>query len=138
MRKEVEWSGQIEYLGMQSAEYPSCTILSNPALNPKTSIILYKLHIRPIPPPPLHSSNIQSLVKVQNRCLRLVLHVLRRTTLAALKSLVDGEDMQEFLDKLKRGFFKKTLATLHFLLLYCSAYSTHDQTILFDFPLFYP
>ncbi|GJQ77132.1 hypothetical protein Trydic_g23699 [Trypoxylus dichotomus] len=81
-------------------------LLSNPALHPKTGIMLYKLHIRSILIYASHSwlttapSHIQSLVRVQNRCLRLVLHVLCRTALAALKALSDRVDLQEFINKL--------------------------------------
>ncbi|GJQ73252.1 hypothetical protein Trydic_g13627 [Trypoxylus dichotomus] len=103
-RTEVEWSRQIEYLGMIlhkrlsfsghlkrarrraigriSQLYP---LLSNPVLNPKTGIML----------------RVQSL--------RLLLYVPRTTALAALKVLAEGEDLQEFLDKLNRGFFEKIL-----------------------------
>ncbi|GJQ72963.1 hypothetical protein Trydic_g1604 [Trypoxylus dichotomus] len=56
-------------------------------------------------------SHIQILVRVQNRCLWLVFHVPRRTAVVALKALTGGEDLQEFLDELNRGFFEKTLAS---------------------------
>ncbi|GJQ72605.1 hypothetical protein Trydic_g1270 [Trypoxylus dichotomus] len=79
-------------------------------------MMLYQLHIRPILTYASPSwvttapSHIQSLVSVQNHCLRLVLHVPRKTALAALQALADGEDLQEFLDELNRSFFEKTLA----------------------------
>ncbi|GJQ86981.1 hypothetical protein Trydic_g13322, partial [Trypoxylus dichotomus] len=47
-------------------------------------------------------SHIQFLVKVQNRCLRIVLHVPRIVALAALKALSE-EDLEKFLKKLNKG-----------------------------------
>ncbi|GJQ71416.1 hypothetical protein Trydic_g11142 [Trypoxylus dichotomus] len=109
-------------------------LLSYPHLNPKMGIMLYKLHIRPIliyaGPSWVTAipSHIQSLVRVQNRCLRIVLHAPSRTILAALKALTDGEDLQEFLDKLNSGFFEKTLASENPALQTATARRTYGAT----------
>ncbi|GJQ70086.1 hypothetical protein Trydic_g22562 [Trypoxylus dichotomus] len=57
-------------------------LLSNPAPNPKMDIMLYKLHIRPILA--YASPHGPSLAR---------------------------DDLKEFLDKLNRGIFEKTLAS---------------------------
>ncbi|GJQ83940.1 hypothetical protein Trydic_g8679 [Trypoxylus dichotomus] len=57
-----------------------------------------------------HSGN-QPHPIARESCLRLVLHVPPTTALAALNALTYEEDLQEFLDKLNRGFIEKTLAS---------------------------
>ncbi|GJQ72627.1 hypothetical protein Trydic_g1290 [Trypoxylus dichotomus] len=78
-------------------------------------MMLYKLHIRPLLTYASPSwvtaalSYIQPLVKVQHRCLLLVLHVIRITALAAPKALADGDELQQLTNC--RGFFEKTVAS---------------------------
>ncbi|GJQ87523.1 hypothetical protein Trydic_g10809 [Trypoxylus dichotomus] len=87
-------------------------------------IMLYNLHIRPIltyasPLWVIETPRyIQTLVRVQNRCLRLVL---------ALKALSDG-DLQQFLVKLNRGFFAKTLASENLALKTATTQKTYGAT----------
>ncbi|GJQ70065.1 hypothetical protein Trydic_g22544 [Trypoxylus dichotomus] len=56
-------------------------------------------------------SHSQFLVRVRNRCLRIVFHVPRRMTSSTLKVLFDGENLEEFPHNLDKNLFKKTLAS---------------------------
>ncbi|GJQ66725.1 hypothetical protein Trydic_g4670 [Trypoxylus dichotomus] len=110
-RAEVKWSGQIKYLSMilnkrltfsehlKRARTRTIGRISQLSTHsPHPDLRQGSRHhpaCQPIPP--------------QSTKLRLVLQVPRRTALAALKVLADGENLQEFLNKLKRGFFEKTL-----------------------------
>ncbi|GJQ73717.1 hypothetical protein Trydic_g14051 [Trypoxylus dichotomus] len=76
------------------------TLLSNPAFNPKTGIILYKLHICSI-------LTYASPSRVMATCQP---HP-NPPALAALKALAGGEYLQEFLDKPNSEFFEKTLSS---------------------------
>ncbi|GJQ77137.1 hypothetical protein Trydic_g23704 [Trypoxylus dichotomus] len=71
-------------------------IVSNPKLNPKTNIMLYRIHIH------LRCAT-NPLRKCKSRWLRLTLQVPHTFTLAVLGALSSEED----LNTPKRQFFKK-------------------------------
>ncbi|GJQ81483.1 hypothetical protein Trydic_g14638 [Trypoxylus dichotomus] len=93
------------------------SVQSNLKLNPKTGIMLYKIHIRPIltydKPAWVTAarSHLKPLTRMQNHCLRLSLSVPYTTTLAALKTLSSVEDPKESLNNLNRKCFQKAISS---------------------------
>ncbi|GJQ77259.1 hypothetical protein Trydic_g20685 [Trypoxylus dichotomus] len=77
------------------------SFLSNSVRYPKTGIMLYTLHIRPIftyasPSRVMTApSHIQSPVRAQNRSLQIVPHLPHRSALVALKARSDGKPSTE-------------------------------------------
>ncbi|GJQ74316.1 hypothetical protein Trydic_g21201 [Trypoxylus dichotomus] len=129
-RTEVECSGQIEYFGMilhkeltfsehlkraRTRVIGRIFHLYSLLSNPKMSILLHKLLIRPI-------------LTYASPSWRLVPHVSRRTALAALEALVDREGPQKFLDKLNKGFFEKILARKNPALKTATSQKTYGAT----------